>query len=264
MLYRHNLAEVERLFHRQTGRYEATMNSHTARRAVYALYGLAGAVLLLGLALGKRDERNVNRIPRPVRMLSSALVLACALLLWRGEPRGDRRASARLVAAGMAGGTLGDLIMAEVIPLPEHVLFGMLSFGAGHALYIQALLRRARAEAKRAARARIPALGTAWGVALVGWWLLVRNPKIGPALNYGALVYALLLASMDGLAGALAVQDRRYAPVALGGALFLISDMVLASRLFRGTHFAQIGDVVWMTYIAGQALIVGGMGLVET
>lgn len=240
----------------------ATKNP-TARRAVYALYGLGAALLLLGLAFGRRDERNVNRIPRPVRMISSALVLACALLLWRGEPRRDRRAGARLVAAGMAGGTLGDLIMAEVIPLPEYVLFGMLSFGAGHMFYIRALLRRAQAEADRAARARVPALGMAWAVALVGWWALVRNPKIAPALNYGALVYALLLASMDGLASALAVGDRRYAPVALGGALFLVSDMVLASRLFRGTHFAQIGDVVWMTYIAGQALIVAGMGLAD-
>jgi uncharacterized membrane protein YhhN len=101
-------------------------------------------------------------------------------------------------------------------------------------------------------------------VALIGWWVLVRNPKIGAALNYGALLYALLLSSMSGLAASLAAQDRRYTPLALGGALFLASDMILASRLFRGLHFPQIGDVVWLTYISGQALIVAGMGLSET
>jgi len=238
------------------------------RRAVFALYGPGAALLLLGLALGKRDDKAINRIPLQVRMASSALVLACALLLWRGEDRPERLAG--YVAVGMGCGFLGDLIMAEVIPLPEHVLFGMLTFGVGHGWYMRALLDRARADARRstqlrqlAARARWTALGTAWVVALVGWWALVRNPKIGPALNYGALVYALLLSSMSGLAAALAAQDRRYLPVAFGGALFLASDMLLASRLFRATHFPQIGDVVWMTYIAGQALIVGGMGLAE-
>jgi hypothetical protein len=165
------------------------------RQSVFGLYGLAAALLLLGLLFGKRDENAVNRIPLPARLLSSALVLASALLLWRGERPGARRDQARLVAAAMGCGTLGDLIMAEVIPLPEHVAFGMLTFGAGHTLYIGALRRRMRVETTRA---RVPALGVAWAVALVGWWALARNPKLHPALNYGALGYAVLLSSMTG------------------------------------------------------------------
>lgn len=235
----------------------------SARRDVYAIDGAAAALLLLGLALGRRDAKDGNSIPLPARMLSSALVLAAALRLWRGEKRPARRDEARLIAAGMGGGLAGDLIMAQVIPLPQHVLFGMLAFGAGHGLYIRALLRRMRAEARASAREPWLALGGAWLVALAGWRLLVRNPTVGPALNYGALAYALLLSSMAGLAGARAARDRRGAPAALGGALFLISDMILASRLFRGTDFPQIGDAIWLTYIAGQALIVEGMGLEE-
>jgi hypothetical protein len=227
------------------------------RRAVYALYALAAALLLLGLVFGKRDAKGVNRIPLPARMLSSALVLICALVLWRGETRAGRRAEARLIAMGMGCGTLGDLIMAQVIPLPEQVLGGMLAFGAGHALYMRGLLHQAR-RAPKPGRPYL-ALGAAWSVALAGWWLLVRNPKISPALNAGALAYALLLGSMAGLAADLAARDRRYAPTAAGAGLFLASDMLLASRLFRGTHFTQIGDVVWITYIAGQALIVAGV-----
>lgn len=224
-------------------------------RLLYALYSLAGALLLLGLLLGRLDKRGVNRIPKPIRMLSSALVLLCAII--------QRRAGAGqldLVAAGMGAGFLGDLIMAEIIPLPEHVLFGMLTFGVGHGCYIGAVGARGRRAGLLDARAGWPALAVAWLVALAGWLGLVRSPRVAAALNYGALAYALLLASMAGAAAALAAQDRRYMLVAAGGGLFLLSDLILASRLFRGAHFEQIGDVVWLTYIAGQALIVDGMG----
>ncbi len=225
-----------------------------ARTLMYALDGLAGLLLVLGLLLGKRGDQGINTIPRWVRMSSSALVLLGALLQARAGPPGQRR----LTAAGMGCGFAGDLIMAELTGLPEHVLFGMLAFGAGHGCYIQAFAARARqlAAAPRAERAALP---LAWLVGLLGWLVLVRNPAISAALNYAALAYALLLASMAGAAAALAARDRRYAGVAAGGALFLASDLILAARLFRQAHFTQIGDVVWLTYITGQALIVAGM-----
>ena len=220
-----------------------------------ALYNLAGAVLLLGLAFGKRDAQGVNRIPKPARLLSSALVLACALL-----QRRSGRGQLGLVAAGMGCGFAGDVIMAEVVPLPEHVLFGMLTFGVGHGCYIKSFADRARLAGRASPRVYLQAFGAAWLVALLGWLGLVRSPKVGAALNYGALAYALLLASMTGSAAALAAHDRRYLGPAIGSGMFLLSDLLLASRLFRGAHFEQIGDVVWLTYIAGQALIVDGMG----
>jgi hypothetical protein len=228
---------------------------------IYALYALGAALLLVSLLFGKRDDKGVNRIPLPARMLSSALVLASALLL-RRDAGPQRRRQAGLAAAGMASGFVGDLIMAEVIRLPEHVLCGMFAFGAGHACYMRVLLEQAGES--RWHRSRWSWLSAAWAVGLAGWRLLVRNPQISPALNYGALGYALLLSSMAGLAADRAARDRRYMPVAIGGGLFLASDMILASRLFRGTHFPQIGDAVWLTYISGRALIVGGMGMSET
>ena len=238
--------------------------SRHPRSIVYAIYALAAGLLALGLAFGKRDEDAINRIPRPIRMLSSALVLACALLLRRDARCGNPRDAAMpLTAAGMGCDFLGDLVMAKVIPLPEYAIFGMAAFGAGHGLYMKAFAQRMQALALRSARARWTALGSAWAVALVSWWALVRSPAIKPALNYGALAYALLLSSMSGMGAALAAQDRRYTPLALGGALFFVSDIFLAAKLFRGTRFPQIGDVVWLTYIAGQALIVAQIGLVD-
>src|SRR6266540_3448614 len=209
------------------------------RRITSALYYVAGALLLLGLLFGKRDEQGVNRIPKAVRMLSSALVLLCALVQRRAE-----RDQLNLVVAGMGCGFLGDLIMAQIVPLPEHVLFGMLTFGIGHGCYIKAFIDRARSASSASPHMRRSAFGAAWLVALLGWLGLVRNP-------------------MSGAAAALAAQDRRYLGPAIGGSLFLLSDLLLASRLFRGAHLEQIGDVVWMTYIFGQALIVDGMGLVQ-
>jgi YhhN family len=42
--------------------------------------------------------------------------------------------------------------------------------------------------------------------------------------------------------------------------LFLISDLILASELFRNTQFPSSGDLIWLTYWAGQALIVDSLG----
>ena len=66
----------------------------------------------------------------------------------------------------------------------------------------------------------------------------------------------LLLAAMAGLAASLALQEARFLPLALGGVLFVVSDTLLGHRLFQRGHFLLIGDLVWMTYIVGQLLIV--------
>ena len=227
------------------------MTHSTSRRASFALDGLAAAILVGGLMFGQFDERRRNRIPRPLRMLSSALVLLTALLNWRSA-RGRAREAARLLAGGMSCGLLGDLIMAKVLPLPKPVIGGMLSFGVGHVLYMRAFFER-----KSAQKLSYKPLSLAWVFALVGWWSLVRRSTSAAPLKYGALDYTLLLGTTSGLATALAMHDRRYARTALGSALFFASDAILAAELVREAHFTGIGDVVWLTYIAGQALIVG-------
>lgn len=227
----------------------------TPTRAARALYALASALLLFGLALGRGDGR--NRIPRPLRMLSSALVWLAALLLLRGQPGRSRR----LLAGGMGCGLLGDLIMARLIPLPEYVLFGMLAFGAGHGLYLGALAGRSAQAGPRWTGARRAGLAGGWLVGLLGWWSLVRGPRTSAPLTGGGLVYALLLGSLGGLAAALAACEPRQRPRAAGVGLFLASDLLLAAELFRDLHFPGSGDAVWLSYIAGQMLIVGDQPL---
>lgn len=226
------------------------------RDVAQRLTKLAFAALAGGLVVGNTaDGQTRNRIPLPIRMLSSALIVASALSLTRSRSR-----MARLGAGGMACGFLGDLIMAEVVPVPQHVIGGMLSFGVGHGLYLRALTTLGRERSLFSTRAVISGLGLGWAIAWAGWWLLARSPARGLLINAAALAYALILGSMVGLAGTLAAQDRAFIPLASGAGLFLFSDLVLAGTLFRETFFPHIGDLIWLTYLSGQALIVHSLG----
>ena len=93
-------------------------------------------------------------------------------------------------------------------------------------------------------------------IGLAGWYFVVFRGQQATALHWAALPYALLLASTAGLASGLALQARSFIPLALGGALFLTSDLILAAQLFNGLSFFLVGSVVWLTYGPAQALIV--------
>jgi hypothetical protein len=79
-------------------------------------------------------------------------------------------------------------------------------------------------------------------------------------LHWAALPYALLLASTAGFATGLALQDSTFLLLALGAALFLLSDLILAAQLFNHLQFPLIGDVIWLTYGPAQMLIVYTLG----
>lgn len=218
---------------------------------------LAWAVLLFGgFIIGRPDADVVHRIPVWARMASSAALVVAAwswFALARGGPAG---AFALLVAIGMTLGLAGDLLMAKLLPAPNHVLFGMTAFGLGHVAYIAAFLRLGD-------QAGLNAAGPRWGawaawllVGLIGWYFAVYRGQQPTVLHWVALPYALLLASTAGFATGLAVQAPAFLPLACGGALFLFSDLLLAGQLFAGVHFYLIGDVVWFLYGPAQMLIV--------
>jgi len=72
-----------------------------------------------------------------------------------------------------------------------------------------------------------------------------------------------LLAGTAGVTAALALHDQRLALLALGGALFLISDLVLGYRIFQARFYLG-GDATWLTYGPGQMLIVFAIGAMVT
>jgi len=230
------------------------MSHVTLLRLLLAVWA---ALLILGFALGRLDDERINRIPRANKILSSAILVVCALIWWLAGASGTPLAAyAALLFFGMAFSFLGDVIMAQLLPLPQHVLFGMGAFGVAHVLYIAAYLRLGGVLGLQSGRARAVGLAVLLVLAVVLWRTLIRSPQTEAVLNYGSLGYALLLAAMAGLAVSLALQEPRFVPLALGAVLFLVSDVFLGHRLFQGGSFLLIGDLVWMTYIVGQLLIV--------
>lgn len=219
---------------------------------------LAWAALLFGgFAFGKLNARQTYRMP-DVGRLGSSLVLVVAAWSWYLFTRESEAVIYTLpIAIGMTFGLIGDLFMAGKIPVSQPTIGGMGAFGLGHIAYIIGIVRTGDALGLTAGDARLIAWGAWLLIGAVGWWLAVyRGAGERNAMHWIALVYALLLASTAGVATGLALQESAFIPLALGAALFLLSDLIIAAQLFKGVHFRSIGDVIWLTYGPAQMLIV--------
>ena len=135
------------------------------------------------------------------------------------------------------------------------------AFGLGHVAYIAAGLVYGNQHGLAEAGTRYGVWAIWLVVGLIGWYLAVfRGQPKRSALHWVALPYALLLASTAGVATGLAVQEAALWPMAVGAALFLVSDLILAAHLFNGLFFPLIEDAIWLTYGPGQMLIVYSVG----
>jgi hypothetical protein len=204
------------------------------------------AIFLFGGFLFGKGER---RMPTWTRMVSSA-VLVIAAWSWFIVNEGS---FSLLLALGMTLGFVGDLWLAGVLGNGRSIIGGIVAFGIGHIFYIGAILTFGN---QHGLGVRSGALAGWLLVGLVGWYLVVFRGQEATMLHWAALPYALLLASTAGFATGLALQSSHFVPLALGAALFLLSDLILAGELFSGLKFPLIGDVIWLTYGPGQALIV--------
>ncbi len=216
--------------------------------------------LLGGFIFGKLSADGSRRMPAWTRMASS-LTLVVAGWLWFAQVRGTQAESFALgVAVGMTFGFLGDLFMAKlIIQSDKHVLGGIGSFGLGHIAYIAAFL--GFGSMIHVDGSRVGAWLVWLILGLIGWYIAVYCGQAArSALHYAALPYALLLSSTAGVATGLALNSSLFIPLALGCALFLLSDLILAARMFNGAYFWLIDDVVWLTYGPAQMLIVYSIG----
>lgn len=213
-----------------------------------------GALLFGSMVFGRLNAEQTHRSSTWGRMASS-FVLVVAGWSWYVFARGSGAENyALLVAIGMTLGAIGDLFMAQLIPMKEYVLGGIGSFGLGHIAYIAAFIGFGDQYGLNSTR--WGALGVWLVLGAVGWYVVVfRTPQRTP-LHYAALPYALLLSSTAGLATGLALENGAFWSLALGAALFLLSDLLLAAQLFNGLRFRMIGDVVWLLYGPAQMLIV--------
>ncbi len=222
---------------------------------------LWAALLFGGFIFGSDPEKRYRRMPLWTRMASSATLVLAGWSWWLFARETGAGRYALLIAAGMSFGFLGDLAMARLLPIRNRVVGGIAAFGIGHILYIAALVGFGNLAGLDDAGARWGSVAVWWLLGLAGWWLIVYRGQEATPLHWAALPYGLLLASTTGFATGLAVQDPSFIPLALGAALFLLSDQILAGELFSGLHFRYIGDVIWLTYGPGQMLIVYSIGV---
>ena len=221
-----------------------------------ALLILWAVLLFGGFLFGKIDAERARRMPRWARLASSLTLVAAAWFLHFSAA--ETTAYTLPIAIGMTLGFIGDLFLAGVLSGSREVIPGLGAFGAGHVAYIIGIISYGDQIGANDSGARFAAFVVWWIIAVIGWYLAVfRFAKGKPeVLHWFALVYAILLSSTAGGATGLALQNAVFAPLALGAALFLFSDLLIAARMFGKVHFTLIDDVIWLTYGPAQALIV--------
>ncbi|MGW7052075.1 lysoplasmalogenase [Streptomyces sp. NPDC054887] len=195
-------------------------------RWVLAAFAVA-ATADLGSLLAGADAGHL--IAKPLLM---PLLAAYAVL--RGAPR--------LLTLALLFGWGGDVLL--LADADWAFLAGMGSFAAGHVCY---LLLFARAGARTSAL-----LGAGYAVALLTTVALLW-PGLPADLRVPVAGYSLLLTAMALRAGGLG----RYA--GLGGALFLLSDTLIATGVAEWPQLPVPDFWIMLTYIAAQYLLVTGV-----
>ncbi|MFJ9640397.1 lysoplasmalogenase [Streptomyces sp. NPDC101178] len=199
-------------------------------RPLLIAFLLAAAVDLAGVLAGLDP---LHLVAKPLLM-----PLLAGYAAVRGGPR--------LLIAALLFGWGGDVFLLADNDLA--FLLGMGSFAVGHVCYLT-LFGRGRGGART--RASLAA-GIAYAVVLVVFLVLIW-PDLPAGLRAPLTGYSLLLTAMAWRAGVLG----RYA--AAGGALFLLSDALIATGIAEWPRLPAPDFWVMLTYIAAQFLLAVGV-----
>jgi uncharacterized membrane protein YhhN len=167
-------------------------------------------------------------------------LLMPALLLWVVVALGA--AAPRLLVAGLVLATVGDV----GLEYDATFLLGMAGFLAMQVCYIAGFIRLG-AEARTS---RLPLVTVGY---LAFWAIanLILGPRLGD-LRIPIAVYSMALSVM-----AIAAARTGIRRIAIGGLLFLVSDMLIGVDL-ADLGFPGRGIVVMVTYLGAQYLIATG------
>ncbi|MFI8217233.1 lysoplasmalogenase [Streptomyces sp. NPDC085932] len=201
-------------------------------RLVLAAFALAAVVDLVCLAAGSGTG---HALAKP--LLMPLLALWAAL----------RRAPRPLLAALLFGWGGDVLPLSDAQPA---FLAGLASFAAGHVCYL--VLFRTYGSRYAVPRARAGLLALGYAVALLGTVALLW-PDLPAELRVPVAGYSLLLTAMACAAG-----TRLGLCTGLGGALFLLSDTLIATGVAEWPQPPRPDFRVMLTYVAAQALLAGG------
>lgn len=176
--------------------------------------------------------------------ISKALLMPALVFAVIAALRPMRTPTPWWLVAALVASWAGDVLLS----FPGYFVPGLLGFLAAHLAYVVLFLKLPTPTGG----ARLPV----WTLVYFGWYgifLTLLAPHLGALLLPVALYGAVL-----GLMGALA--GGRGGLVALGGALFVISDSVLAlGRFLPGYEFALHDLAVMLSYLAAQGLIAWGV-----
>lgn len=200
-------------------------------RVLLATFALVVAVDLTALVAGPDIAHTVAK-PLLMPLLAAGAAVS-------GAPR-------LLVAALLCGWGGDTLLLFDAEPA---FLAGMACFAAGHVCYLALF----RTYTSTAARARVRLLAPGYAVALAGTVALLW-PDLPAALRAPVAVYSALLTAMACTAAV------RLGPVAgLGGALFVLSDTLIATGIADWPQLPRPDFWIMLTYIAAQALLTAGV-----
>jgi hypothetical protein len=216
--------------------------------------------LLASFLAGRTNDLWWSGAKLDLRMISCLLLVVAAWSAWWILCRTQDAAAMLMVAVGMTFGFYGDSHVGDRLwwpPFPNKIVGGIVFYGLGHLAYVAACTATRRIK-KLAGGLRwwLPIL-TWQVVALFSWTAVALTSSEEIALRVPTLLYTLLVAATPGFATALAVQRRIFRWMALGGALFLASDILLAWQVFHAS-FPFIDELTWINYGGGEMLIVYG------
>ena len=191
-----------------------------ARRATVAFVALATADTFLA-ATGRDRQR---RLTKPLLMP----------MLMIGRDRAGQRALALGWAGDMALLGAGDAAF----------MAGLASFLASHLAWIAVLRQRHTGGRLRARPALAAPYIAAFGALNAYLWKRTGKDRI-PVVVYSTALLAMSLAALD----------SRSPKAATGGALFLVSDTLLALEKFAAVHLSAHQGLVMAMYAGAQALL---------
>lgn len=215
---------------------------------------LAGAALLAALVywLGYCRRDNPGLSGAAVKTASTALLAA---ILWSAVALGQ---GLWTIALGLTLGALGDWFLA--LRGTRAFLVGMGAFALGHLAYAGGPYARA-AELGFDGVSLVEGAVLAVLLGLVASTEVWLSPRTGD-LRWPVRVYVAMIAVM-GVVVVLLPVHHGSGLLRLGGALFILSDLLLALRLFVVTskrHRDLLSLALWPAYWSGQALI--GIGAI--
>ncbi|MEV4925709.1 lysoplasmalogenase [Streptomyces roseoverticillatus] len=197
-------------------------------RAFSVLFGAAALAHLGALLAGSA----VALVTKPALM-----PLLAAYVLTRGGPR--------LLAVALLFGCGGDVLLQVGGEMP--FLLGMASFAAGHGCYLVLCSRHGSPGGARTRRLAV-GYGAAWLVTVALLW-----PGLEAGLRVPVALYSLLLVTM-------ALCATRTLPLAAaGGALFVVSDTLIATGVAGWPQAPAAQFWVMLTYIGAQFLLAEGL-----